>query len=174
MDILQKGGIKNVDVSDDDKKDTVQDYIPKNYLGEPVDIIPKLASTVPGWVDETGYPHPCYQSPNKDVDGNGFDLHFPIINNCHIPKGTILARLGNDYGRFLSIPGTKFEALAIGYDWRSIPYNEFEVISDEFYCTVGIVAPQPQFGKQGKGHGIQCMADQPISFLLRHKILQRI
>ena len=177
-----EGGIKNVAVSNDIKNENTSVSVSEekyknqpvgyNFFGEPVHGKGRLADSVPGYYDANEIPHPEYQESNHDIDGNGFDLHYPIIERYHIPKGTILIRFGSEYGRFLSTENANFDNLAIGLDIRSIPYREYMVITDDFYVTKGIVGDQPGFGMHGQGGAIQYKTYYPVSDLVNAGILQ--
>lgn len=180
MSELYKGGIKNVNsinhedirnvaIGEPDKK--VEGY---NFFGEPVYGKGRLADGVPGHYDSNGIPHPNYQKPNTDVDGNGFDLHHPVIWHYHVPKGTVIIRFGNEYGRFLSTEDACFDNLAIGLDIHSIPYRKYLVTTDDFYVTKGVVGDQSNFGIHGKGGAIQYMAEKPVISLIADGILKEI
>lgn len=187
MDKTNEGGIKNVAVSNSIKNgnaevhvilkhfagNTNADRALYNVDGNQVPRFPELAVKSAGFIDDFGCPHPMYREPDENTDSNGFDLHFPIIKDYHVSKGTILIRFGRDSGRFLSVQGTRFEELAIGLTKDSLPYQEYIVATDHFYVTKGIVAPQPQFGTVGKGGGIQYMTDRSISKLLKEGELQK-
>ena len=184
MDKLRNGGIKNVAVSNGIKNENASVSVPKekyknqpvgyNFFGDPVYGKGCLADGVPGYYDAQGVPRPKYQEPNQDVDENGFDLHYPVIEHFHISKGTILIRFGSEYGRFLSTEDACFDNLAIGLDIRSIPYREYMVITDDFYVTKGIVGDQPGFGIHGKGGAVQYMVKPSVISLVSNGILGEI
>lgn len=118
----------------------------------------------------TTFRKPNYQKPNTDVDGNGFDLHHPVIWHYHVPKGTVIIRFGNEYGRFLSTEDACFDNLAIGLDIHSIPYRKYLVTTDDFYVTKGVVGDQSNFGIHGKGGAIQYMAEKTSYFFNNNEI----
>lgn len=181
MSEFYKGGIKNVNsINNEDvlKKvsvDKVENQIAGyNFFGEPVYGKGCLAEGVPGYYDSNGIPRPKYQDPDENVDGNGFDLHYPIIEHYHIPKGTIIIRFGNKYGHFFSIKDACFDNLAIGLDIQSIPYRRYMVTADDFYVTKGIVGKQPYFGSYGSGGGIQYMTHYSAYALVENGTLTEI
>ena len=184
MDNLRNGGIKNVAVSNGIKNENTSVSVPKekyknqpvgyNFFGDPVYGKGCLADGVPGYYDAQGVPRPKYQEPNQDVDENGFDLHYPVIEHFHISKGTILIRFGSEYGRFLSVADACFDNLAIGLDIRSIPYRKYMVITDDFYVTKGIVGDQLNFGIHGEGGAIQYMTFHTAHELVQEGTLKEI
>ena len=131
-----------------------------------------------------------YSNGDPVVDWNKFqtddsdELGFCLSHNefyglyyidVILPRGTMLVRYGNEYGRFTAPLGTKYNEIALPYVEETVEYHEYRVAADSFKvrCEVrkGIVAPK----FDSPGGGVQYYhLNGIIRQLVRSKVLERI
>jgi len=112
--------------------------------------------------DTSKVKYPDDMSPYKKADGSwdwpankGFD-GTPVDDTAKV--GQVLDRFGENGGKFLSPPGTPFDARALSPDSLTAPYKGFEVLK-EFPIQSGPIAPA--FGMPGGGTQIFTGVNSP-------------
>lgn len=155
----------------------------RNYKGESIKGVkrqllkPEYGT---GAVDAYGCPEVAWDYFLSDrADDLGFDIENIESNGKHIismvlPKGTIILRYGNEFGRFTAPGGTLYEELALPFIPETMEYNEYEVLADGLtvFCMVdkGKVAPCID----GNGGGIQYYHEVAIKHLVDRGVLRRL
>lgn len=132
-----------------------------NCFGEDITGMPvRYKDEAFGYIGEDGTKHTHWEKPNDVRDEFGFDKRYRpiegsedyIIKNYIVPKGTVLARYGNERGSYTTLRGSKYETLGLPYDVRSVEYHEYVVSIDvcvDLVVDKGITAPA--FDSLGQG-----------------------
>jgi hypothetical protein len=130
-----------------------------NVLGE--DITEHMLEVIDdefGYIDENNIPHINWRAEDDSCDKDGFDKTYRPISNSDeylvcdyiLPKGTIICRYGNPFGRFTTVRGTNYNKLGLPYKMNTIEYHEYQVTEDlSVDCVVDKGHVAPQFNSMG-------------------------
>jgi hypothetical protein len=130
-----------------------------NVLGE--DITEHMLEVIDdefGYIDEDNIPHINWRAEDDSCDKDGFDKTYRPISNSDeylvrdyiLPKGTIICRYGNPFGRFTTVRGTNYNKLGLPYKMNTIEYHEYQVTEDlSVDCVVDKGHVAPQFNSMG-------------------------
>ena len=149
-----------------------------NYLGQCVDnVVHGLRKESYGkhdaegnlLCDRFGNPLPAWLKENSEVDGWGFAKNGKLTGYYQtiiLPKGTMIARYGNEAGKLTAPRGTPYEMLSLPYIKETMEYHEYKVIADgvQVKCIVNKGEIYPAFEQPGGG----------IQFLHLHSIAEEL
>lgn len=98
------------------------------------------------WID--------WRSFAVNADDQGFDMTAidggEYRKEVILPKGTLIARYGEPFGRYTTLRGTKYESLSLPYAKDTVEYHEYKVIEDiRVQCVVDKGKVAPNFEKEG-------------------------
>ena len=150
--------------------------IMRNYKGEIISGKMELQDPTygTGKTDAHGQPEADWSLlEHADREDKGFDVRYPIVEII-LPKGTMLARYGSEWGRHTAPRGTPYEVLAMPYKKETLEYNEYKVIADnvKVSCAVQEGKIAPGFGSPGGG--IQYWHHINIHESVRQGILEKV